>query len=281
MSIAQGRRHRRPLRRRRVRAAPRGRRRPDGRRSRRRPGAGRRCRSPSRSATRTSSSTSASGSPSGAPAPTTRANSFATPTWRCTSPSATARRATSDSRPRCTRRRSAASRSRPSCRAAIETGQLVLFYQPIVDVASGRTLGVEALVRWNHPRRGLLPPDDFIPIAESTGARHPARALGAPRGLPSGPRSGSGAGLVDDDFYVSVNISARHLQDPGMVDDVVGALHGVSGLRRPARCSSRSPRARSCEDLDPAATVLGELKTTRRATGHRRLRHRLLLARAG
>ena len=55
-------------------------------------------------------------------------------------------------------------------RAAIENDQLELYYQPQVELASGRILGLEALVRWNHPHRGLLTPDVFIPIAERTGS---------------------------------------------------------------------------------------------------------------
>jgi len=54
-------------------------------------------------------------------------------------------------------------------RRAIESGQLLLHYQPILDVASGRPVATEALVRWAHPQRGLVPPLDFIPIAEETG----------------------------------------------------------------------------------------------------------------
>ncbi|WP_050757297.1 putative bifunctional diguanylate cyclase/phosphodiesterase [Leptothrix cholodnii] len=52
---------------------------------------------------------------------------------------------------------------------ALERGELRLFYQPIVELASGRTVGAEALVRWQHPQRGLLGPADFIDVAESTG----------------------------------------------------------------------------------------------------------------
>ncbi|MFN2521559.1 MAG: EAL domain-containing protein, partial [Candidatus Limnocylindria bacterium] len=54
-------------------------------------------------------------------------------------------------------------------RGAVEDGQLRLVYQPQVDLSSGRMTGVEALVRWQHPGRGLLAPDEFIPVAESTG----------------------------------------------------------------------------------------------------------------
>ena len=54
-------------------------------------------------------------------------------------------------------------------RCAIAEGQLVVHYQPIVELASRRVVGYEALVRWSHPERGLVPPLDFLPIAEATG----------------------------------------------------------------------------------------------------------------
>jgi diguanylate cyclase (GGDEF)-like protein/PAS domain S-box-containing protein len=54
-------------------------------------------------------------------------------------------------------------------RLALENQEFVLEYQPEIDIASGRTIGVEALIRWRHPERGLLPPDQFIPIAEASG----------------------------------------------------------------------------------------------------------------
>ena len=52
---------------------------------------------------------------------------------------------------------------------ALTRGELLLHFQPKVDIASGRMLSVEALVRWAHPTRGLVPPGDFIPLAEETG----------------------------------------------------------------------------------------------------------------
>ena len=54
-------------------------------------------------------------------------------------------------------------------RHAIRDGQLELHYQPKVDIASGRVRSAEALLRWRHPKRGLVPPNVFIPIAEETG----------------------------------------------------------------------------------------------------------------
>ena len=54
-------------------------------------------------------------------------------------------------------------------RRALERGEFELYYQPQVDLATKRTVGAEALIRWNHPEKGLLHPDDFIPVAENTG----------------------------------------------------------------------------------------------------------------
>jgi EAL domain-containing protein (putative c-di-GMP-specific phosphodiesterase class I) len=142
-------------------------------------------------------------------------------------------------------------------RGAIDNGELVLFYQPIVDVATGRMLGVEALVRWDHPRRGLTPPSDFIPIAESTGLVIPLGRWvldGACRQA----RQWQQEGLVDEAFYVSVNISARHLHDPAMVSDVVRALD-ASGLPGHALLIEVTESA-LVEDLDSDGIVLTELK---------------------
>jgi EAL domain-containing protein (putative c-di-GMP-specific phosphodiesterase class I) len=106
---------------------------------------------------------------------------------------------------------------------ALAKGELEIFYQPIVGARDGAPVGAESLVRWHHPRRGLVPPLDFINVAESTGYIVP---LGhwvlreACRQAQAWRRDGT----VDDEFYVSVNLSPRQLCEPRLIDDVAQAL---------------------------------------------------------
>ncbi len=92
---------------------------------------------------------------------------------------------------------------------ALERDELVVYYQPIVDIRSRRPVAVEALVRWNHPELGLVPPGDFIPLAEDTGLIVPLgwRVLDhARRRL-----------LRSPDLAVAVNVSARQLSETDFV----------------------------------------------------------------
>ncbi len=113
-------------------------------------------------------------------------------------------------------------------RHAIDGGQLEVFYQPIVTAHDAIPVGAEALVRWNHPKRGLIPPMEFIGVAESTGL---IVALGA-WVLNQACRQTQAwhqEGIIDDDFYIAVNLSARQLAEPTLVDSVRRALSD-SGL---------------------------------------------------
>ncbi len=112
-------------------------------------------------------------------------------------------------------------------RRGIEAGQLVLHFQPQADLLTGAVLGVEALVRWQHPVHGLLAPDEFIPLAESTGAIRPL-TLAVLDGALAFAAERQAAG---DPLTVAVNISAHSLIDPDLTDDVEKALsrHGVPG----------------------------------------------------
>lgn len=105
-------------------------------------------------------------------------------------------------------------------RAAIEGGQLLLHFQPKVEIATGRIVGTEALVRWQHPRLGLLPPDKFILAAEQTGLIGPLTRwvlIDALSHCQDARRQGI-------HLRVSVNLSARSLHDPHLPELVEEAL---------------------------------------------------------
>ena len=106
---------------------------------------------------------------------------------------------------------------------ALERDEFFLHYQPIVEMATGALVGVEALVRWQHPERGLIPPLEFIPAAEETGmivglSRYVFAEAFAQAHAWHQAHPGH-AGLA-----MSVNVSARHLQTEGFMHDIEAAL---------------------------------------------------------
>jgi diguanylate cyclase (GGDEF)-like protein/PAS domain S-box-containing protein len=105
-------------------------------------------------------------------------------------------------------------------RHAIGHNELVLHYQPTVALKSGRTIGVEALVRWQHPTQGLIPPDQFIPAAEETELVQPLAQWVLNHGL-SQLRSWNDSGL---DVELAVNLSAWNLRDPDFPELTSGLL---------------------------------------------------------
>lgn len=105
-------------------------------------------------------------------------------------------------------------------RLAIENEELVFFYQPKVDFISGRIIGMEALLRWEHPQHGFIPPDDFIPLLEGTALIKPLTLWTLRAAL------SQCAGLNDMGFRLdmAVNLSARMLQDQQIPDTVIMLL---------------------------------------------------------
>jgi diguanylate cyclase (GGDEF)-like protein len=109
-------------------------------------------------------------------------------------------------------------------RHALQRDELILVYQPKVDLTHGSVDGtidgVEALVRWQHPERGLLPPSEFLPAAELSGVIEPLTAWVLRRALADQARwTADGR-----PWAVSVNISARNLETPGFAEFVAGLL---------------------------------------------------------
>ncbi|TQN44116.1 PAS domain S-box-containing protein/diguanylate cyclase (GGDEF)-like protein [Blastococcus colisei] len=117
-------------------------------------------------------------------------------------------------------------------RRGIDRGELRLLYQPVVDVQSGEMTGVEALVRWQHPTRGLLAPDEFIPVAEDTGLVVPVGSWvlhEACRQLQDWQRKSDLA------LTVAVNVSARQLSD-SRFPEAVGDILQATGADPAALC---------------------------------------------
>ena len=105
-------------------------------------------------------------------------------------------------------------------RRAIEREEFVLHYQPIVDFLTGTWTGHEALVRWEHPTRGLVGPDAFIPLAEETGLIVP---LGV-QVLHQAIRQVAAWTADGQRLHAGVNVSVVQLCDPNLVDEIEGAL---------------------------------------------------------
>jgi diguanylate cyclase (GGDEF)-like protein/PAS domain S-box-containing protein len=106
-------------------------------------------------------------------------------------------------------------------RKALEQDQLLLYYQPQVEIETGKIVGIEALIRWQHPEHGLIPPNEFIPLAEETGLIVPLGKWILQKACEQNKEwQTSGISSVP----VAVNISVRQLQDDNFVEAVANIL---------------------------------------------------------
>jgi diguanylate cyclase (GGDEF)-like protein/PAS domain S-box-containing protein len=140
-------------------------------------------------------------------------------------------------------------------RRALGQGELELYYQPLVDLEAGEVYGVEALLRWRHPARGLVPPGDFLPLAEATGlilSMGPWVLAAACRQVRAWEAVGAG------ELLVAVNLSARQFQEPRLAQQVWHVLAGT-GLP-PSRLQIEITETSAMQNAGDAALTLGELK---------------------
>ena len=141
-------------------------------------------------------------------------------------------------------------------RNALELGELRLVYQPKVDLTTERIVGVEALLRWDHPDHGVIPPVKFIPIAEHSGLIVPIGAWVVREACRAAARWHSEFGR--DDLLIAVNLSPRQLGAIGLIDSVRYALD-ESGLPPSSLCLEVTESA-LMSDVAAAGETLAELK---------------------
>lgn len=141
-------------------------------------------------------------------------------------------------------------------RRAIERGEFVVYYQPRVSLSTGRIVGVEALLRWEHPERGLLTPDEFIPLAEETGLILPIGdwvLREACEQTKEWQQTIPGTALV-----TSVNLSAKQFQRPELFNHLAETIR-ESGVD-PKSLAVEVPETALVEDIRSAIPMLMQLK---------------------
>ena len=143
-------------------------------------------------------------------------------------------------------------------RQGLVRGELVVHYQPMIELPTGKTHAVEALVRWEHPERGLVPPLSFIPIAEETGLIEEIGRFVLRQACIDTMRLRA-CDAATDDVSVSVNISPRQLLCGTLVGDVLSALE-ESGLP-PAGLILEITETAMMHDPEAATATLRDLKT--------------------
>jgi diguanylate cyclase (GGDEF)-like protein len=140
-------------------------------------------------------------------------------------------------------------------RRALERDELVLHYQPQVDLATGRIRGAEALLRWQHPRLGLLPPGRFLLLAEETGLITRIGRWVLQQALAQA-RAWRDAGCAN--LRIAVNLSSRQLFETGCVETVVGMLK-ESGLE-PREVELELTESGLMNNPENAISVLGDMR---------------------
>jgi diguanylate cyclase (GGDEF)-like protein/PAS domain S-box-containing protein len=145
---------------------------------------------------------------------------------------------------------------RTDLQRAIATEQLELYYQPVVRIQDGSIEGVEALLRWRHPERGMIPPDQFIPLAEETGLIVPIGRWVLREGCRHARRMRDA--LPEADLTMSINLSVKQLQHSDVIADVRDAVQ-EAGID-PSALTLEITETVLMADTDLAVTRLRELK---------------------
>ena len=141
---------------------------------------------------------------------------------------------------------------------AIKRNQFILMYQPKIRMSDNTITGVETLVRWRHPEKGIIPPDNFIPIAEETGQiikigawvlEHSCHEMGAL----------IREGLMPDDSKVAVNLSAKQFSDPDLLQTVLNIL--VQSKIDPLNLELEITESIIMDDVEAAIQIMETIKS--------------------
>ncbi|HEX3213795.1 MAG TPA: EAL domain-containing protein, partial [Actinomycetota bacterium] len=143
-------------------------------------------------------------------------------------------------------------------RRALEAGELFLQYQPTFDLGSGQIVGAEALARWNHPVRGLVPPTEFIPLAEASGLIRPLGAWVLREACRQAAEWQRNSPPRERPLTLNINLSGRQLQSPEVVDDVARALE-ESGMP-PSALVLEMTESVLMDDNEDVLAILQQLK---------------------
>jgi diguanylate cyclase (GGDEF)-like protein len=140
---------------------------------------------------------------------------------------------------------------------ALERGEMCVHYQPIIKLATAEVIGLEALVRWRHPVRGMIQPNDFIPLAEETGQIQRLGEWVLDQAVRDAHAWNSGVRAASP-VRVGVNLSARQLQEPTLHGQIAAALSD-SGLA-PGQLVLEITETVLMQDLEGTVVKLRELK---------------------
>jgi diguanylate cyclase (GGDEF)-like protein len=136
-------------------------------------------------------------------------------------------------------------------RKALPAGEFELYYQPVVNLESNQITGFEALIRWNHPKQGMIAPVTFIPLAEEIGFIVPLGEWVIRQACATAAR-------WPEDIHVAVNISAVQFRNPGLMQVIVGAL-AASGLS-PTRLEIEITETVLLKNREATLAVLHQLR---------------------
>ncbi|MDP2030867.1 MAG: EAL domain-containing protein [Thiobacillus sp.] len=141
-------------------------------------------------------------------------------------------------------------------RHALERNEFVLHYQPQVDLRRGCIIGVEALIRWNHPEHGMILPDQFIPFSENTGLINPITEWVLRTAIVQCKTWQTGG----VELRIAVNVTARSFQDPLLVDKLEALLCGEGACLTPDRIEIEITENILMEDIEHGARAIGRLR---------------------